>query len=237
MKTIEFIAERKKKTSKSRTLRKYFYPGYGYYGLPHSETGSIEGSDTGGESINKDGPAVELAKKLPSLKKHDYDTIDRLMKKIASRHKITGQALHDLFIKKYRSTPDDYIKNKLDEEIDVHCDMKEEVEKFTEWVSKKLKIKDVPKIMLSSDTKEAQDEHHTGRYIMGSDKIWVYAKNRNLVDILRTIAHELTHMRQDELGKIGPNDSYPGSPIEMEADAIAGALIKIYGEKNHHIFQ
>jgi hypothetical protein len=87
------------------------------------------------------------------------------------------------------------------------------------------------------DTEEAQTNHHTGGHIMGDDKIWVYAKNRNLVDILRTVFHELVHVRQGELNMIDPGDSYPGSPIEAMADMLAGKYIKIYGENNHHIFQ
>jgi hypothetical protein len=98
-------------------------------------------------------------------------------------------------------------------------------------------IKSKPYIELSMDTEEAQNNHHTGGHIMGDDKIWVYAKNRNLVDILRTVFHELVHVRQGELDMIKPGDSYPGSPIEVMADVLAGKYIKIYGEKNHHIFQ
>ena len=94
----------------------------------------------------------------------------------------------------------------------------------------------MPKVCLSYNTKEAQDGHHTGRHELGSDEIWVYG-NRNLIDILRTVFHELVHIRQGEKGQITPNSSYPGSPIEMEADVIAGKYIKIYGEQNHHIFQ
>ena len=40
-------------------------------------------------------PAIELAKKLPSLEKHDYTTIDKLMQQIARKHRITGDALQD----------------------------------------------------------------------------------------------------------------------------------------------
>jgi hypothetical protein len=87
------------------------------------------------------------------------------------------------------------------------------------------------------DTEEAQNNHHTGGHHMGEDKIWVYVNNRNLVDILRTVFHELVHVRQGELDMIKPGDSYPGSPIEVMADALAGKYIKIYGEQNHHIFQ
>jgi hypothetical protein len=178
----------------------------------------------------------QLAKKLPSLEKHDYTTIDRLMRTVAKQHSITGKALHDLFVRKFHLTPDDWIKNKLDES-DVDTELQQEVDKFCEWACDKLSIKNKPHIELSMDTEEAQTNHHTGGHKMGDDKIWVYAKNRNLVDILRTVFHELVHVRQGELDMINPGDSYPGSPIEAMADMLAGKYIKIYGEKNHHIFQ
>jgi len=182
-----------------------------------------------------ESPATELAKKLPSLDKHDYDTIDRLMSTIAKRHRITGKALHDLFIKKYHRSPDDWIKSKLDENTSL--DIQDEVDKFCDWACQKLKIKTKPDIELSMDTEEAQNNHHTGGHVPGENNIWVYAKNRNLVDILRTVFHELVHVRQGELNMITPGSSYPGSPIEALADLMAGKYIKIYGEQHHNIFQ
>ena len=186
--------------------------------------------------VLSESAANELAKKLPSLEKHDYTTIDRLMRGIAKKHRITSRALHDLFLKKYNNTPDKWITNKLDES-DVDAELQQEVDKFCEWACDKLSIKNKPHVELSMDTEEAQTNHHTGGHIMGDDKIWVYAKNRNLVDILRTVFHELVHVRQGELDMIDPGDSYPGSPIESMADMLAGKYIKIYGKANHHIFQ
>jgi hypothetical protein len=176
------------------------------------------------------------AKKLPSLSKHDYTTIDDLVRRIASKHRITRKALEDLFVKQYKKTPDSWIKGKLDEASD-DIDLQSEVDKFVEWASKKLNLQEIPTVELSMDTEEAQDNHHTGGHVPGSGEIWVYANNRNLVDILRTVFHELVHVRQEELNMIKPGDSYPGSPIEAMADMLAGKYIKIYGEENHHIFQ
>ena len=190
-----------------------------------------------GNEIIVESAVNDLAKRLPSLAKHDYNTIDILMRKIAEKHHITGKALHDLFVKRYKTTPDKWIKGKLDEEGNDDLDIKTEVQKCAEWAGKKLNIERLPKIELSMDTKDAQDNHHTGRHVQGEDSVWVYAKNRNLVDILRTVIHELVHIRQEELGQIKLGDSYPGSPIERQADEIAGKYIKIYGEKNHHIYQ
>jgi hypothetical protein len=181
--------------------------------------------------------ATELAKKLPSLKKHNYDTIDKLMRDIANKHNITGKALHNLFVKKYKKNPSRWINNKLDETDTEELDIEDEVNKFADWASGILKLEKSPKIELSMDTEEAQSQHHTGRHIDGENSVWVYVNNRNLVDILRTVFHELVHVRQGELDMIKPGSSYPGSPIEAQADMLAGKFIKIYGEKNHHIFQ
>jgi hypothetical protein len=113
----------------------------------------------------------------------------------------------------------------------------DEVKKFAKWAVEKLHIKNPPKIELSYNTKEAQAGHHTGRHTVGGNSVWVYVNNRNLIDILRTVFHELVHWRQGELGKIKDGSSYPGSPIEAQADMLAGKYIKIYGKSNRNIFQ
>lgn len=126
------------------------------------------------------------------------------------------------------------LTQKLGEEIE-NQNHKEQVEKFIEWSAKKLNLQTKPKIILSNDTKEAQTGTHTGRH--EGDNIWVYIGNRNLIDIFRTIFHELVHHRQHELNMIKDGDSYPGSPIEAMADMLAGKYIKIYGKQHPEIFQ
>lgn len=189
------------------------------------------------KDIISESAVSELVKELPSLAKHDYTAIDRLLKKIAKKHKITDTALEKLFKSKFNKTPKHWVDGKLDEADSDNLDIAQEVKKFAAWASRRCHLKNPIKVELSYDTQEAQDNHHTGRHIEGDPTIWVYAKNRNLVDILRTTAHEIAHCRQSELGKIKPGDSYPGSPIELVADMVAGTLIKIWGEKHHYIFQ
>lgn len=181
----------------------------------------------------------DLIKELPSLAKHDHDAIEVLVRKIAKKHKISDKALERLFREKFKRSPRKWLKGKLDEtDVDsTDLDIPAEVEKFAKWAMKRVHLKNPIQIELSMDTEEAQEGHHTGRHIEGDPTIWVYAKNRNLVDILRTVFHEIVHCRQSELNMIEPGDSYPGSPIEVLADALAGKYIKIYGEKNRHIFQ
>jgi hypothetical protein len=183
--------------------------------------------------------AIELSKRLPSLQKYDYSSIDKLMQNIASKHRITGKALHDLFVHKFKRSPDEWVKGKLDEASDEPDFLEDNpiMQKFIQWASNDLNLKSTPNFEFSYDTEEAQQGHHTGRHSSNDNNIWVYVANRNMVDIMRTVYHELTHVRQGELNMIKPGDSYPGSPIEMLADMTAGKAMKIFGKSHPEIFQ
>ena len=58
-------------------------------------------------------------------------------------------------------------------------------------------------------------------------------------EIIRTLAHEMVHRKQDELGLIkNPiKDGGTGSPIENQAHAVAGILMREYGRINTQIYQ
>lgn len=183
--------------------------------------------------------AIELSKRLPSLQKYDYSSIDKLMQNIASKHRITGKALHDLFVHKFKRSPDEWVKGKLDEAGDEPNFLEDNpiMQKFIQWASKELHLQSTPEFEFSYNTEEAQQGHHTGRHSSNDNNVWVYVANRNMVDIMRTVYHELTHVRQGELNMIKPGDSYPGSPIEMLADMTAGKAMKIFGKSHPEIFQ
>ncbi len=113
---------------------------------------------------------------------------------------------------------------------------KETVEHFVQWVSRDLGLEDIPDIEYGNQKEHATD-HHTGMYKPDSNAIWVYTGNRNLIDILRTVAHELRHRKQDQDNRIEDGGTYPGHPLEQDADAYAGYIVKVYGEKYPHIMQ
>jgi len=241
MRHYEFITERKKKRKKTK-LGRYFYPGFAYYG---GASDSAEGGgDGGGGGESKPPKALfnpKPMKKGEGDSPDDYEYTDYVPR---GQDKGTKWAI-DRDVKKQKLKPkkpselktgfySNYLGNRPireDEEVS------SEVEKFKDWACKKLHVKNPPEIELSYDTEEAQQGHHTGRHVEGSGNIWVYAANRNLVDILRTVFHELVHVRQGELGMIQDGDSYPGSPIEAMADMLAGKYIKIYGKQHNKIFQ
>lgn len=108
--------------------------------------------------------------------------------------------------------------------------------KFIKWASKKINLSQSPQILFSADKREARCHHHTGSYDWQNERLWVYVGNRNMIDILRTLCHELVHAKQDQEGRI-KQKSPPGSKLEREADDTAGYLIKLWGEKHHDIIQ
>ncbi len=62
--------------------------------------------------------------------------------------------------------------------------------------------------------------------------IKVYVKNRGLADVLRSIAHEFVHHKQNEDGRLNQPVQDVGGDIEDEANARAGSLVKKFGYEN-----
>ena len=58
----------------------------------------------------------ELEKRIKKLKTHTYSSIDRLMKSISKKYKITTQVLHDDFKNKHNEIPDEWVKQFIQNE-------------------------------------------------------------------------------------------------------------------------
>jgi hypothetical protein len=88
------------------------------------------------------------------------------------------------------------------------------------------KIKEPLRINLVS--KSYENIPSTGSYSPATKTFNVLCEGRSLVDILRTIAHELQHHKQSEEGKIPTNPQNIGGFLENEANIFAGAIIKMF---------
>ena len=109
---------------------------------------------------------------------------------------------------------------------------------FIKYACKDLGIQKLPsRLTLSYDTAAAQEKRSFGYFDPNNNQIWVYVKNRNMADILRTLAHELVHRKQDEDGRIDYESGETGSDIENEANAQAGVLLRDYGKVDNGIYE
>jgi len=70
----------------------------------------------------------------------------------------------------------------------------------------------------------------TALYEVGNNCCRVYCKNRALADVLRSVAHEMTHMMQDQMGLIRGEIRDAGGFHEDQANSKAGELIKLFAK-------
>jgi hypothetical protein len=73
----------------------------------------------------------------------------------------------------------------------------------------------------------------------GSDPELLITKNRHPMDVFRTVAHELVHHKQNEEGRItnASKEGETGSPIEDEANYMAGRIMRLWAKENPHNFK
>jgi hypothetical protein len=93
-----------------------------------------------------------------------------------------------------------------------------------------LQLKTLPKVTFQP-TVESGHQASFGSYDADTDTVQLAINNRQPVDILRTLAHELVHASQREKGQIGPNDWRTGSPIENSANAGAGIIMRKFAKE------
>lgn len=102
---------------------------------------------------------------------------------------------------------------------------------FAKFVTTKLPFQNGINIFLVK--KGEKEGCSTGLYQRNDDTIWAVAEGRALVDILKTIAHEMVHKKQEDKGQIRDNYTAIGGFAEDEANVKAGNFIKMYvQEKN-----
>ena len=68
----------------------------------------------------------------------------------------------------------------------------------------------------------------TGSYSPTCKAVTTIIANRHFIDYCRTIAHELTHMKQDYDGRFGQPVQEIGGEIEDEANVMSGRLVKFF---------
>lgn len=110
------------------------------------------------------------------------------------------------------------------------------VKDFVGFCVDSLGIQQEPQLKLMQDPEWSAENKTFGRYDANTNQLEVSMIDRHIMDILRTVAHELTHQRQKELGEVPDHAGATGSRWENEANAKAGVLMRNYAEKNPELF-
>ena len=107
---------------------------------------------------------------------------------------------------------------------------------FVNYCVDKLGIEQLPTIKFKRDPEWSARNKTFGRYNHETNLLEVSLAGRHVMDILRTVAHELTHQRQHEVADVPDHAGETGSEWENEANAKAGVLMREYAQQHPEFF-
>lgn len=113
---------------------------------------------------------------------------------------------------------------------------KDKVTEFVKFVKNELKLEKCPTVILQNGKGKLKT---TANYDYTNDEkiIRINAKNRALVDVMRSIAHEMVHHKQFEQKRLLVKPPDIGGEIEDEANALAGQYIKMFAKQDNSIYE
>ncbi len=116
-------------------------------------------------------------------------------------------------------------------------EQKDKLNKFVKFVKEQLELESVPTISIQNN-RDGLKTTANYDYTKEVKLIKVSALNRALVDVMRSIAHEMVHHKQFEQGRLnGPKPPDIGGEIEDEANAKAGQYIKMFSRIDPSIYE
>jgi hypothetical protein len=111
------------------------------------------------------------------------------------------------------------------------------VQDFIQHVATELGIDPVPEIHLHTDPAWSEHNQSFGRYDPESHTLNVSMPNRHVMDVLRTVAHELVHCSQNQQhGQLPDDAGETGSRWENDANARAGIIMRDWANSHPEHF-
>ena len=102
--------------------------------------------------------------------------------------------------------------------------------KFLPLAMEVLEVDSLPKMQFVAELNTGEQPSF-GMYVPDENMLAVALVNRHPVDILRTVAHELVHYKQNMNGELTPNSGETGSPHENQAHEIAGVIMRNFNKR------
>jgi hypothetical protein len=117
-----------------------------------------------------------------------------------------------------------------------HAKAEQIIKYFIKFCQKNLNLDTLPQIELIKGSEQSVKNSSFGGY--GGHHIRLSISNRHIMDVCRTLAHELVHFKQDLDGALDTMDDpgADGSPIENEANAKAAVIMRKWGKQYPKLF-
>ena len=112
------------------------------------------------------------------------------------------------------------------------------IQRFAGSCAELLGLDPVPQIRLRRDPEWTRRNGTFGRYTQGQPgQIELAVSGRHIIDVLRTLAHEMTHAAQDQRSGLPDDAGRTGSPWEDEANAMAGRIMRHWADQEPELFR
>ena len=229
--TVDEAKKRKRKARRTLGMPAAYgpgpYGGYGYYAGYSGEGGS---SDGGGESVENENFAdgknpgrKGLAKRSGVNTKASVSSLRKTAKNSSGEKQRMAHWLANMKAGKAK-------KNETLTEAVIHPSTMDALEDFLPFVMKLLKLDKLPRISVHK-TIETGDQPSFGGYNPADGTIQLALKDRHPADVLRTLAHELVHFKQDQQGELDEQSGATGSDEENEANTKAGIIMRHFNKQ------
>jgi hypothetical protein len=113
----------------------------------------------------------------------------------------------------------------------------EVVQDFVDYCVQQLAIEQAPRIRLRRDPAWSERNRSFGQFDADTNELNVSTAGRHVMDIFRTVAHELVHYQQNQQGGLPDDAGATGSEYENEANARAGVLMRDYAQLHPEHFE
>jgi hypothetical protein len=113
---------------------------------------------------------------------------------------------------------------------------KSTLQQFMQYVISELGIDSVPRTILHKNSHWSEHNHSFGSYDPESNTLHVSLPNRHILDVMRTVAHELVHCAQHQTHTLPSNAGKTGSRWENDANARAGAIMRDFATAHPELF-
>jgi hypothetical protein len=112
------------------------------------------------------------------------------------------------------------------------------IQRFAASCAEFLGLRNPPGIRLRRDPEWTRRNGTFGRYTADPDnRIELATSGRHIIDILRTLAHEMTHAAQNEQVGLPDHAGETGSEFEDSANAMAGRIMRHWAQSEPHLFR
>lgn len=109
---------------------------------------------------------------------------------------------------------------------------------FIRFAAEHLELEKLPKFDFKFDNERSVKHSSFGGYSPDAKHITITVVNRHIMDVCRTLAHELVHFKQDLANDLDdPDAGSTGSPQENEANAEAAVIMRNWGKLHPELFE